>query len=290
LQKTPGKVVQVRQASVWEDDVLVDETLRHMLDASIATLTGVDDAGAAWAALFEPTERIAIKVNTIRDSRHWTHVPLVMALTECLQDAGVPAEQIVIFDRATTELNTAGFTINEDGPGVRCYGSNGSYTGGWRLIEENTRLSNILLDCDALINVPLLKVHTLAGISFAMKNHYGSLSNPQNFHRRIDRAIAGLNALPPIQERTRLIVGDALRVLATPNWDDAVTGDSIVMSFDPVAHDMVGLQVLVQAMEDAGGVDPAMATNMGVRCLAAAAELGLGVDEPDGIQWVELTL
>ena len=66
-------------------------------------------------------------------------------------------------------------------------------------------------------------------------------------------------------------------------------GDSIITSFDPVAHDRVGMQVLAQAM-DANGVDPTMATNMGIRCLQAAAELDLGVNEPDGIQWMEFSL
>ena len=66
-------------------------------------------------------------------------------------------------------------------------------------------------------------------------------------------------------------------------------GDSIITSFDPVAHNRVGMQVLAQAME-ADGVDPSMATGMGIRCPDAAAELGLGINEPDGIQWIELTL
>jgi len=289
LQKAPGRVVRTHHAGVWDGDALSGDALRQMLDVSIVNLTGIDDAGAAWAALFDPGERIAIKVNAVRNASYWTHVPLVMAVTECLQDTGVPAEQIIIFDRTTTELTAAGFTINEDGPGVRCYGANGSYTGGWRIVDENTRLSNILLDCDALINIPIIKAHSIAGISLAMKNHYGSLNNPRNFHRHIDRAVAGLNALPPIQERTRLIVGDALNVITTSNWHEAVVGDSIIMSFDPVAHDRVGMQVLTQAM-DAEGVDTTMATNMGIRCLEAAAELGLGINEPDSIQWIELNL
>jgi uncharacterized protein (DUF362 family) len=285
----PGKVVRARHAGVWNDDVLVEEALRQMLDASIAKLTGIDDAGTAWAALFKPGERIAIKVNAIRDSRFWTHVPLVMIVTECLQNAGVPAEQIVIFDRATAELRVADYPINEDGPGVRCYGSDSNYTAGWTVMDTNIRLSDVLLDCDALINMPVLKAHAYSGFTFAMKNHYGTCNKPQDLHRRIPRAIAELNALEPIRERTRLIIGDALTVCTTPDWHRAVTGDSILTSFDPVAHDLVGLQVLGQAI-DADGIDRAAAVNMGIRCLQEAGELGLGVNEPDGIQWVEITL
>ncbi len=35
-------------------------------------------------------------------------------------------------------------------------------------------LANVLKECDALINIPVLKSHMMAGITFAMKNHYGS--------------------------------------------------------------------------------------------------------------------
>jgi len=74
----------------------------------------------ARAGFLAPTERIAIKVNTIMSSAYWTPVPLVMAVAQSLQDAGIPAGQIIIFDRDPSELQNAGFTINRDGPGVHC--------------------------------------------------------------------------------------------------------------------------------------------------------------------------
>ena len=144
----PSRVVHARHAGVWDGEDLVAEAIRQMLDASITELTGLDDAGKAWAALFDPDERIAIKVNAFRNSIIWTHVPLVMAVTECLQEAGVPAEQIVIFDYYTRELDTAGYPVNEDGPGVRCYGTDSNYTAGWQLAGRDIRLSDVVLDCD----------------------------------------------------------------------------------------------------------------------------------------------
>jgi hypothetical protein len=96
--------VRAHHAGVWSGDELVPDALRQMLDASITELTGLNDAHEAWAALFAPDERIAIKVNALRGPC-LTHVPLVMAVTACLQAAGVPAEQIVIFDRYTDDLS-----------------------------------------------------------------------------------------------------------------------------------------------------------------------------------------
>jgi hypothetical protein len=217
-----------------------------------------------------------------------------MAVTESLREAGIPAEQIVIFDYYTSELEEAGYPVNEDGPGVRCYGTDSNYTAGWTVINTGIELSDILLNCDALINIPVLKSHMIAGISFAMKNHYGTLSEPARLHRSIGRAIAELNALPQIKDRTRLIIGDMLTAClryknSWPYWSPDWTGDSILMSFDPVAHDTVGVQTLGQLLTD-NGYNPAAATNMATSCLESGAELGLGANDPDNIDLVEISL
>jgi hypothetical protein len=289
-----SKVMHTHHVGVWDNEALVPEAIRQMLDASITELTGLDDAAEAWASLFDPDERIAIKVNAFRNSIIWTHVPLVMAVTECLQEVGVPAEQIVIFDYYTRELETAGYPVNKDGPGVRCYGTERDYTAGWKVRSIGVELSDILLNCDALINMPVLKSHMLSGITFAMKNHYGAVSRPESLHGDIGRAIAGLNALPPIKDRTRLIIGDALEAClryghSWPYWEADFTGDSILMSLDPVAHDTVGLQMLSQLLTDDGG-NPAAITSMATPCLKNGAELGLGTNDPDSIELVEVTL
>jgi len=61
----PSTVVRAHHTGVWNDDILVPEAIRQMLGASITALTGLDNATEAWASLFKPGERIAIKVNTI---------------------------------------------------------------------------------------------------------------------------------------------------------------------------------------------------------------------------------
>jgi hypothetical protein len=287
--------VQIHHAGVWDGEELASGAIRQMLDGSITELTGLSGAGEAWASLFDPGERIAIKVNAFRNSIIWTHVPLVMAVTERLQDAGVPAEQIVIFDYYTSELEEAGYPVNLDGPGVRCYGTDDDYADGFQIAGADVRLSNIVVKCDALINIPVLKSHMLAGISFAMKNHYGTISNPAGFHgSRLRLGIAELNGLPPIKGHTRLIIGDALEAClryknSYPYWSADYTGDSISMSFDPVAHDTVGLQVFSLLLSESGGY-PSKAANQANPWLRAGAELGLGTNDMDHIELAEIGL
>jgi hypothetical protein len=265
-----------------------------MLDASITELTGLKKARDAWAVLFSPEERITIKVNAFRNSLIWTHVPLVTAVTDSLQDAGIPTEQIVIFDYYTSELEKAGFAINEDGPGVRCYGTESNYTQEGTVKGRDIELSDVLLECDALINMPVLKSHMLAGLSFAMKNHYGSISIPELLHRDIGETTAELNALSPIKDRTRLIIGDVLTAClryrgSYPYWSSDWAGDSILMSFDPVAIDTTALQMLEQFLTDEGE-DPSSILRNGTPCLESAAELGLGTNDPANIDLTEINL
>lgn len=287
----PSKVVYARHAGVWDGDTLSVDVINQILDASITNLTGLNDAIEAWAALFSPAERIAIKVNTIRDSSYWTHLSLVDVVTDKLQAIGAAPEQIVIFDRFTSELENAAFQINQDGAGVRCYGQDGNYASGYTIMEQNIGLSSILLECDALINIPLLKQHSITGVSFAMKNHYGTFDQPGRFHgQRAATAIPQLNALEPIKDRTRLIIGDIFDVVQS-GWYHSTPGEAILMSFDPVAHDAVGLQIYNDTMMAAGNDRAvAAATRLADGWLLKGAEMGLGTNNFDNIDVVEVNL
>ncbi len=285
----PSKVIHTHHAGAWAGEKLTPAALRQMVDDSITNLTGLTDAKEAWAALFKPTERIAIKVNAFTNSIIWTHVPLVQAVTDSLVEAGHPAEQIVIYDTTSKELETAGFTVNKDGPGVRCYGTDYNYKEGWKVGDSNVQLSTVLLDCDALINMPVLKSHMIAAMTFALKNHFGTVSNPGGLHFPIDTKIAGLNALPEIKDKTRLIIGDALEANlryknSWPYWKADWKGDSILMSYDPVAVDTVGAQILGTALEDEDFTSRAIAG------FDEAAKLGLGTNNPANMNVIERKL
>jgi hypothetical protein len=284
----PSRVVHAHHAGAWDGENLAPGALRQMLDASITELTGLNDPREAWAALFSPDERVAIKVNVIRSSRFWTKIPLVMAVVERLQEVGLPAEQIVVFDRATGELKNAGYPVNVDGPGVRCYGSGIEYSAGWKLLDQDIELSNLLLSCHALINMPTLKQHGMGGISFALKNHYGTFNRPRSYHGNMGRAIPALNALPAIADRTRLVIGDALTVTKR-GWKSAAAGDSILMSFDPVAHDAVGLARYEEVLS-AEGANTSSAHGAASNWLENAGQAGLGAADVEQIDLAEISL
>lgn len=290
---TPGvksRVVQPHLAGVWQQDRLAPEGLGLLLDHGITRLTGLNDAREAWLALFKPGERVAIKVNTIDGSNYWTHPALVAALTGRLVAAGLRPEDLLVFDRDPRELSHAGYTLNRDGPGVRCDGTSARYSQSATVAGVQAGISDLLTAADALINVPLVKQHGITGFSFAMKNHYGTIDNPGSYHNgdQLVHGISELNACQPIRSKTRLIIGDALEACLF-DWSSAERGDSLFFSFDPVAVDASGLEHYARRLENAGG-SPDFSRQRAGAWIAQAAALGIGTNDPDQIDWIEETI
>jgi hypothetical protein len=129
-----------------------------------------------------------------------------------------------------------------------------------------------------------------------MKNHYGTFDIPASFHgAKFERGIPELNALAPIKDRTRLTIGDALTPHAfngfLDNYEVMGIGNTILMSFDPVAFDAVGMQVVVDKLNlDGRGSYTRMVTMGAEPWLAVGAEIGLGTNDPANIDLVNLKL
>ncbi len=292
VPETASRVVRAGSGSLWKSDGLAPDGVSRMLDASISKLTGMTDAPQAWKSLFRPGEKVAIKVNAIINGS--THVPLVMAVVERLQSAGIAPENITIYDRATDELTNAGFHANQGGKGVQCYGHDFTrFATGYKISSVDIRLAQPLVECDALINMPVLKAFTFGGISFAMKNHYGSFDSPSLFHdSRFPDGITGINGLPPVKDRTRLIIGDILAEKTHQDYTNyAIVGGigSILMSIDTVAVDAVGRQMACQAMEALGNSTEAI-TALSDPWLAKATEVGLGASDTAHMELIDLQM
>jgi len=214
--------------------------------------------------------------------------------------AGVPPEKIIVWDREDKHLTKSGYKSgNHDG--VLYTGVNGDWEDEpTRFHDCDGRFAKILTRrCTAIINVPILKTHVRSGITFAMKNHYGSFHNPRDAHggrpnreahgATCDPYIAELSALDVIRKKERLIVADALLPvgnrgpMAQPQWTYAA--NAILAGTDPVAMDYVGLKMLDQGRKTLGLFSIEKAG--GAKCVFTAAEKGLGVADMSKIQIVE---
>ena len=94
--------------------------------------------------------------------------------------------------------------------------------------------------CTALINVPTVKVHTLAGIAVSLENYINFSPNPSKYHAPSTN-LGEVHLLPEVKGKTRLIIVDMLRPYFGPGpqinplhrWNYG----GIMVGTDPVAID-----------------------------------------------------
>jgi len=280
------------------DDVrllaLLDRTVVNLFASGRGTGALPENSVATWQHIAKPGERVGIKVNTLGGPAMSTSAVVVDAICERLQQAGSKPADIVVWDRQTWELERAGFRIVEGGNRVQCYGSDraGYQNAVSTWCSVSNRLSNILLRCDVLINVPILKDHELAGITLALKNIYGVISNPNQCHANgCDPSIADLNMLPEIRQRLRVTIGDA--TTAVYEGGPSRPGhtwpcNTLLASQDPVAIDFTGWQ-MIERKRSEKGLPPLAAVGRPTRFLNTAADFRhrLGSCDPRRIVLVE---
>jgi uncharacterized protein (DUF362 family) len=238
--------------------------LETLLDRAMQSLFNLgathENSIAAWRRIAGAGDTVSLKVNTLGGRGISTNADLVAAVCERLQQAGVAARNIVVWDRDTEEMERAGFHIVTGGDRVQCYGTDragyeddlsawGSV--GSRLSKILTRASNVL------INLPVLKDHDGAGVTIALKNMYGTIHNPNKYHPNgCDPYVADLNMLPEIRSRMKLVICDATNAMyeggpgfkPEHNWKC----NGLLVAQDAVALDFTGWQMIERKRTEMG--------------------------------------
>jgi uncharacterized protein (DUF362 family) len=229
---------------------------------------------------------VALKFNGLF-RRASTRPEVIWAVCRGLADAGVAQEKIIVFDRDMKDFKSAGIKPFDDLPKVRFLAANSAWGEEFKVGPFRSKLTRILThDADAIINIPRLKHHVIAGVTLTMKNHVGCIPNPGDYHKQID-AIAELNALPPIRKKTRLSICDATVALFDqgPQYRGkhfTWAAKSLLAATDFVALDAIGAEMLGKARieKGAGPTQPAPTH------IAHAAEIGLGTADLEKIEVV----
>jgi uncharacterized protein (DUF362 family) len=231
-----------------------------LLDQAMQGLFQSADPGRIWEKLVRPGQLIGVKVNTLGGRGLSTNVQLVEAICARLQEAGIRPQDIVIWDRDSTELERAGFPIRTGSRQVQCFGTDrvGFETELATFGSIGSQLSKILTQrCDVLINVPVLKDHDGAGVSIALKNMYGAIHNPNKYHPNgCNPYVADVNMLEELRAKLRLHICDATTACfeGGPAFKPELAWrpNALIVSEDPVALDQVGWQMIERKRADQG--------------------------------------
>ena len=268
-----------------------------LLDRSMQTLFELDHPSEPWKKLVRPGEKVGIKVNALGGRGLSSNLQLVEAICERLQEAGIKASDIVIWDRDTDELGHVGFHVVTEGNRVQCFGSDrvGYEDELATYGSVGSRLSRILTQrCDAIVNVPVLKDHDGAGVTIALKNMYGVIHNPNKYHPNgCNPYIADLNMLPAIRTKVRLTICDATTACfeGGPGFKPQYSWkeNALIASQDPVALDYTGWRIIERKRAEKG-LKTLEADKRAPHYIATAADAQhrLGTNDPQRIALVEV--
>jgi uncharacterized protein (DUF362 family) len=131
--------------------------------------------------------------------------------------------------------------------------------GQWQVLKP-------ILECDRLINVPIVKHHSLSGMTASMKNWFGALTGPRNkLHQNINDNLVELCRL----FQPTLTVLDATRVLQRNgptggNLADVITYNTVIASTDQVAADAYATRYLKLKPSDFSYIKMAEEAGLGV--------------------------
>ncbi|MFQ5489472.1 MAG: DUF362 domain-containing protein [Phycisphaerae bacterium] len=247
-QDASPRVVRVRSDQVLRDGVIDRRVLSQMLAKALTTVTGQQDSATAWHSLLRSDDVVGLKFNRSAAGELGTTPDMAGALLASLLEAGFSREQLVPIEVPPSFHPDTGTTAP-----VRTWSAQEVSFG-----SGQDRLAGWLDQITALINVPFLKTHNIAGITCCLKNlSHAVVKHPARFHdNHCSPFIADIVALPQVREKLRLHLVNGLRTVFQ-GGPDAQPGSiaqagMLLAGTDPVAVDALGLENINQQRKATG--------------------------------------
>ncbi|MCP4580626.1 MAG: DUF362 domain-containing protein [candidate division Zixibacteria bacterium] len=292
-----AKVVEVYSERILTNGKIDRAVASKMLEAGLDNLSPGGIGYDLLGEMFSQGQTIGIKVNTLAGRRMSTSPELVYSLAEILHKIGHHKENIIIWDRSERELKSAGYQVKTGESDFLCFATDTSGAGFSRQLYKHKSIGSLISKIqaemvDSVINFPILKDHSLAGLSGCLKNYYGAIHNPNKYHENLcDPYQADLFALDVIGGKQRLAVFDAIRIQYNGGpgfvgrWAEEYK--TIVMSSDAVALDVIGVEI-IDRQRTKRGLKRLKESGREPVGLHRAGKDGLGCADLNDIEWVTI--
>lgn len=212
LPSTLSTVVLIRNNKALDyNQKPVQPVVKEMLDQAVTILTGVTDPVQAWKTIIKPSDIVGIKTNVWRYLNTTSQVE--QSIKGRVMDVGVPKKNISVSDR--------------------------------RVLKDP-----VFLKSTALINARPMRTHHWSGVGSLIKNYIMFVPDPYNYHNDSCADLGKIWHLPLIKNKTRLNV----LVMFTPQFHNVGPHGfnpsyvwpyyGLIVGYDPVAVDSVGLRIL----------------------------------------------
>ncbi len=276
-----GRVVSVRSdrsldVATGQADAAV---VREMMARGMRTLTGAASVAEAWRQFFTPADVVGIKVNCGGYPHAVSAYEIVAECVRQLQDVGVPAAQVYVYERFQNQLDEVNYAPHLP-PGVHMvaaeranrYTDNTAYDPDVYVEaslfgEEDTRSNMMRLASRVvtkIINIPNMKDHGATGVTGCLKNiAYGSFSNVARTHERgkshTYSMVGTLASVEPLRSRTVLQIMDGLRGVWHAGPFARTTKyvfypKQMLFGTDPVAIDRLLLDIIDTKRREQGAI------------------------------------
>lgn len=305
-----AQVVVVKDPEVMHAFRADPVRVKRMVDRALMTLTAQSDVAAAWRTFVSTQDVVGLKVLSALGPMGGTRPAVVAAVIDGLRAAGVPATNIIIWDRDMANLRNAGFQecarqygVGLEGSAQSGYDENAFYDmpllgsliwgdaefgkKGESLGRKSYVSKLVSRRLTKIINVTPLLNQPTAGVSGNLYSlAMGSVDNTARFEGdpvRLAQAVPEIYALPSLGDRVVLNIVDALLCQYQGSQRTllhySTVLDEIRMSRDPVALDVLSLKELDRQRE----ATETPAGKLNLELYGNASLLELGVSDPDRI-------
>jgi hypothetical protein len=250
-----SRVILVRDLNVLDENGQPRQAVvQEMLDAGLKALTGKPDPQSAWKMIIKPDDIVGIKNNRWPYLRTTTEVE--NALKKRIMEVGVKESDISVDDLGVLQ-------------------------------------NPIFQKATALINARPMRSHHWAGVGSLIKNYIMFIPEPISIHPDSCADLASIWDLPVVKGKTRLNV----LVMFTPQFHSFGPHSfnpkyvwkyhGLLMGFDPVAVDAVGLRIIEAIRREYFGDDRPL--NPPAKHIAIAdTKYHLGTADPEKIELVKI--
>lgn len=281
--KKPSRVVLAEERMAVDGHRIHTIVVKEMLEASLIELTQQKTILDAWMSILKPNDIIGLKFNQSSQEVMGTTKAFAKILIGSLVEAGYRPGNIVCIEAPPGIEKQFGTQVARRGFDLKPvdFGSGSDH------------LASVLGQITALISVPYLKTHNIAGMTCSLKNlSHAFVKHPARYHRNhCSPFIGDIVNLPEIRSKLKLCIVDALRVVFDKGPEATSTNikdvGAILTSADPVSTDTVGLS-LINRVRRSQGMTPRAKTVEKIGYLVEAHRRGVGVAATHGIDLVRL--
>lgn len=296
----PGRVIEIADERSIVGNRVSQPAIRQMLEQGMRELTGEKSVRESWAKFVEPHDVVGIKINPSGAPACCSSPEIVREIVLAVQSVGVPARNIVVYDRYAFEMDIGSYHVlvpqgvrvvgvQEDKLDASGYDPNiyceANFFGEWE--TRSYMASMVATGVTKIINVPTMKDHSAAGVTGCLKNlGYGTFNNVARSHRTpfsfTDPLIGVMCSVEPLRSKAVLHIMDGTRMVwhggpLTQDQNFIDQAGVMLVGTDPVAMDTIELDK-IEAKRSAEGApsvwsrDPNSLTQNGMEFYQDAAK------------------